>query len=559
MEITIGNQTITLVEETNWNGKFDSQTKRLKEWLQGDHRSDTKKKYSEEEDGKKDKCYFDEYLRGTHIAAIGRGKFTNQAKEKVRAAWSDIVTIIKEVINSKDDGELINNCKTLQEKLSGCCGEDKKPWAAIHAMVIAVRPDVFCSIAAGNNLDDLYKKLQELHPDNEDNDSEPTTASDKIDESQPAADKIDENQAWKILKNSWKDIKHDDMAWYHRSIAIKKYFNAIVSANDPRKDHYPWVTLVALRGEKNIEIMAQRLEKQKNIILTGAPGTGKTFLARRIAAKMIECDPKVLKKEGQYEFVQFHPSYDYTDFVEGLRPKSVRGQIVFERRDGIFKEFCKKAAIAAREDSSKADSEKRKFVFVIDEINRGEISKIFGELFFSIDPGYRGEKDDNGNDNKVNTQYQNLVPITDEFKWGFYVPENVYIIGTMNDIDRSVESMDFAFRRRFSFIEISASDSKGIVYSTGSKKGWDPNVIQDTVDRMESLNKAIINKCNLPEQYQIGGAYFQRLENVDFDFNKLWDEYLKGTLYEYFRGLPSKEIEDKMSILKDAYQQGYEG
>lgn len=541
-EITIGNQTITLVEETKWREDFKEHTERMKNWLIGEEKTNTSHKYNETVEGKKKQySYFDEYLRGTHIAAIGRGKFTNVAKENVRKKWNEIVNLINGVMDS-DAAELINNCNLLQNKLIECCGKDRRPWAAIHAMVIAVKPDAFCSIASESNLDDLYKKLEDIHLDSNEKDSE----------SDGSSNTNNESKAWEDLKTSWQSIKKDNIAWYHKSIAIKKYFEVLYGVSD----HYPWETLVALRGEKNIEIMVQRLEKQKNIILTGAPGTGKTFLARKIAAKMIKCNSNDVENSGQYKFVQFHPSYDYTDFVEGLRPREKKRQIIFERRDGVFKEFCKKAAIATHEDAQKEVLEKRKFVFIIDEINRGEISKILGELFFSIDPGYRGEKDSNGNDNKVNTQYQNLVPVTDEFKFGFYVPENVYIIGTMNDIDRSVESLDFAFRRRFAFIEVSASDSKGIVYSADSQKGWTPNIRQSAIDRMESLNEAITNKCNLPKHYQIGGAYFLRLENVGFDFNKLWSEYLEGTLYEYFRGLPPNDIENMMSVLKDAYQNG---
>ncbi|MEE1059048.1 MAG: AAA family ATPase, partial [Treponema sp.] len=250
---------------------------------------------------------------------------------------------------------------------------------------------------------------------------------------------------------------------------------------------------------------ANLLKNTKNIILTGAPGTGKTFMAKQIA-KELGC------KDDNIGFVQFHPSYDYTDFVEGLRPtdKDGNGNVGFERRDGVFKEFCEKALKINDEEindfffdrqfsvkgdltgfnviikdenieitnpyynieSSKSEfrdylnntelvdknrkkiqilvydyirneilkNKKQNFVFIIDEINRGEVAKIFGELFYCIDPGYRGEK------GRISTQYQNLVT-SGEFQKGFFIPENVYIIGTMNDIDRSVESMDFAFRR----------------------------------------------------------------------------------------------------------------
>ena len=142
--------------------------------------------------------------------------------------------------------------------------------------------------------------------------------------------------------------------------------------------------------------------------------------------------------QSHVKFVQFHPSYDYTDFVEGLRPVNKDGQLGFERKDGSFKVLCK-AALAAPDEN---------FVMIIDEINRGQVSKIFGELFFALDPDYRGPE------GLVETQYQNMVPDGDQFKAGFYVPENVYVIGTMNDIDHSLEPLDFAFRRRFAWREI---------------------------------------------------------------------------------------------------------
>ena len=275
---------------------------------------------------------------------------------------------------------------------------------------------------------------------------------------------------------------------------------------------------------------AELLKSNYNLVLTGAPGTGKTFAAKKIAEFM----------KANCELVQFHPSYDYTDFVEGLRPvmNSRRG-IGFERKDGVFKEFCKRAL--------RDVSKKKPYVFIIDEINRGEISKIFGELFYSIDRGYRGEA------GRVKTQYQNLVPREDPFYEGFYVPENVYIIGTMNDIDRSVESIDFAMRRRFAWVEFTAKSSQSMLdsddaWGDAKKK---PKNIGEIKARMDRLNDCIVSaEIGLTRAYQIGAAYFLKYALYN-DFDNLWKNHLKGVLYEYLRG--SYDIDDKMKKLEDAY------
>ena len=185
--------------------------------------------------------------------------------------------------------------------------------------------------------------------------------------------------------------------------------------------------------------------------------------------------------------------------------------------------------------------ELKPFIFIIDEINRGEMSKIFGELFFSIDPGYRGK------DGLIQTQYQNLISDGDAFADGFYVPENVYIIGTMNDIDRNVESMDFAFRRRFTFKEIKATDTQQDILA-----GLDHSIREDAIRRMNSLNDAISNIEGLSSAYHIGGAYFLKLKDLDNDFEKLWEYHLEGLLREYLRGMEDAETELKK--LKEAYE-----
>lgn len=296
-------------------------------------------------------------------------------------------------------------------------------------------------------------------------------------------------------------------------------------------------------GDENdlVGVICEEVKAAYNLILHGAPGTGKTYLARQVAARIIECEPEALTDpniEGyqgchkQFDFVQFHPSYDYTDFVEGLRPVKSGDGIGFELKDGTFSRFLGEAR----------SNPNKKFVFVIDEINRGDISKIFGELFFSIDPGYRGPE------GGVLTQYANMHGNPGE---RLYVPENVYVIGTMNDIDRSVDTFDFAMRRRFRFRELTPDNTAAAIL------GGDTELIE----RLGRLNEAIDKNPDLGPTYEIGASYLLGPRGEDGarhpasrdELERIWEHQLDPLVREYLRGTRGEvEMEKTLEVMHAA-------
>ncbi|MBR6081682.1 MAG: AAA family ATPase [Salinivirgaceae bacterium] len=569
---------------------------------------------------------------------------------------------MKELIETRED--VIANIKTLYSYLNNESDKNSYEWAIERLSkgrnyVVEIIDSQICF--APSRFVGYKKNTKKKHSGENQGDGK---------ETDPQLKKL-----YKIVQDGRLDeLFQSEIRQYGLSSGSKKYF----ISKDMTVDE-----ILKYADNPNADKYVNLLKSNHNLILTGAPGTGKTYLAKQIAQAMGCTDNEI-------GFVQFHPSYDYTDFVEGLRPMNDdSGNVGFERKDGVFKEFCAKALenltdsqkslqtlqqetsvrdliddfvqdaidsdlkletqgtknvfhiienkakhitidipknektrvialpksdlitllenkvdisgskdiqlyfqrkyrtqqdsytyvlyekLKSLESKTKVETvsliPKKSFVFIIDEINRGEINKIFGELFFSIDPGYRGEK------GRVQTQYQNMVEDGDAFKKGFFVPENVYIIGTMNDIDRSVESMDFAFRRRFAFKEIKANDEMSISM-LDSDDAWekdkngntlkpDDETIKTVKEKLASINKVIWHKPKNDEKeedkpieglssaYHIGASYFLKLANYkedgSYNFDELWEYHLEGLLFEYLRG--TTDIYKKLKRLAIAY------
>ena len=244
--------------------------------------------------------------------------------------------------------------------------------------------------------------------------------------------------------------------------------------------------------EQKFDEICDLLLYKKNIILQGAPGVGKTFIAKKIAYSILK-----QVDNSKIQVIQFHQSYAYEDFIQGYRPNE-EGK--FDLTDGIFYEFCRKA---------RKDTE-NKYFFIIDEINRGNLSKIFGELMMLIEPDKRGEEWN--------------IPLTysRNSEETFYIPENVFLIGTMNTADRSLALVDYALRRRFSFITLDPSfNNKFAEYL--KEKGVNKKIVDKIIEGLAETNKSIsADKKNLGEGFRIGHSFFCQFNKDDKNDSEAW-------------------------------------
>ena len=387
------------------------------------------------------------------------------------------------------------------------------------------------------------------------------------------------NQVFSWLENEGiipKYPSNDDQGWFAKNQflvkAIKEEFQAKLKNGETDLfylSQFVWILY---------ENLSNPFSLKKQIVKYGAPGTGKTYQARQQTSLLFDIWKEEFAPEsdythnGQIELIQFHPSFTYEDFIEGLRPiLDTRGSAQLTLQNGIFKEFCRKAGkweidihklgldvdwdsltigkltpykekltgvhwshIFKVNDSSKLVTDAvPPFFFIIDEINRAELSRVFGELMFCLE--YRGVK------GRVKTQYANLNNektgmLGDDKGYTFFIPSNIYLIGTMNTIDRSVESFDFALRRRFRWEEVTPDTGLLRYHLSEYQKAW-----IKLAENLESLNEQIAQEPLLGHDYQIGHAYLMNMKyptslTVAEVRGRIWDDCIRPLLQEYLRG-----------------------
>ncbi|EGK8077002.1 AAA domain-containing protein, partial [Campylobacter lari] len=288
----------------------------------------------------------------------------------------------------------------------------------------------------------------------------------------------------------------------------------------------------------NLKGFLELLRTHKNIIFHGIPGTGKTYT-------MVNNIKNLISNEEQMLITQFHPSFSYEDFIEGIKPAGIEnGQLKLELKNGIFREFCDKAKKEEKGFLEKLEKgnfnealSDHGYFFIADEINRAELSRVFGELLYALE--YRGEK------GKIKTQYASMRDDED-----FYVPENMFLLGTMNDLDKSIDSFDLALRRRFIWQEMTCDYDviKNEIYASNN---------EEYAQACKKLNDKISK--DIGEKYQLGHSYFLKVEFKndeikDSDMKKLFSNRFEALLKEYLRSeYNEKEIQTHLDNLKKLF------
>jgi MoxR-like ATPase len=362
---------------------------------------------------------------------------------------------------------------------------------------------------------------------------------------------LDKNYIPELVTN----MKFDDFKEIWKKVSNKILENLEVEKNiENIKNISKLISQVCIE-ETDIKNISDLLTSgNKAVILWGPPGTGKTYESEVVVKELLgveedkDFEGKYLfskgdmnrNEKGYYEIIQFHPNYTYQDFIGGISP-NIEGKeskdISYILREGIFKKFCNTAN----------ENKNKKFIFIIDEINRAELSAVFGELLYALE--YRGKA--------INLPHFGK----------FTIPSNVYIIGTMNNVDKSLVTFDLALRRRFGFFKLMP---KLEVIQDVLCEIVEENSLDNYFEKCKKLNKDILEKLDLGEDYQIGQAYFLKIRDflqkdkneklienqniTSFELEKLWIYNLEPLLEEYLgMGIEDSEIKSKLKQLKEEF------
>jgi hypothetical protein len=313
----------------------------------------------------------------------------------------------------------------------------------------------------------------------------------------------------------------------------------------------------------NTQVFADK--NTPNVILYGPPGTGKTYQVRN------SLDFICQGNRNRYELLQFHPSFAYEDFIEGIKPKGVSkdGNLKFELVNGVFKRFC----IKAKKDPDNT------YYFVVDEINRANLSSVFGETLTTLENDYRHDvKTNTGNANLIKTQYSTLIEdmISEDEKNKalayeiidgqvyFGVPNNVYFVGMMNDVDKSIDTFDLALRRRFKWIRKDC-DYDVIEEETKFKENEEFSNIGDYKRACYDLNNYISNDLGLGKSYEFGHSFFMKMSSIakrkeiaHYNIEVLFNLHLRPTLKEYLRAIfAESELDNKLSVALNTFRKPF--
>lgn len=432
------------------------------------------------------------------VASLKQGNFTHEQRQLIVDAWTDNFTEpLYEIVTSDNYNSQI--CKNLFDEIIKITTQNggKNMWAAAIRFIAAFQPKNLSTVVTAKNLWELYDILRPFG----------------MPEFKGGTD-LDFNHHIQEYINE--QYPNEDI--YLRSKCTWRFYEMV---EEWKKSN----------GMELIEDSVKLLRSKKNLILQGAPGTGKTY---NTASIIVEMDGQYMPdmsredvmliynqkiKDGLVQFTTFHQSMDYEDFIEGIKPTmdKTTKQITYKVKPGIFKSVCERA----RNDRN------RKYYIIIDEINRGNLAKIFGDLITLL------ETDKREGDGIVNTIYATL-PYSKE---PFSVPDNLYIIGTMNTTDRSVGSIDYALRRRFSFITVKSNESL--------IKMQNHEVAEKAISRFKKV-KAHIEKYPSGDidldDLMIGHSYFMASDLKELDMK--WKYEVLPLLDEYYKdGLISKKFE----------------